>query len=107
MKAVSRDLSVAQEQLTHLAEEADGLTGFTRSLIPISDEEVVRVSGATHHPMLVASGDPNDRIDGAALMLDDAELRITDDYEGADYRRIAVTLASGRPAFVYVGKDSA
>jgi hypothetical protein len=89
----------------HVAEEIDGLTGFARSLIPISNEEVVRVSGATHHPVLRASGDPADRIAGATLLLDDDELRITDDYEGADYRRIAVTLDSGRTAFVYVGKD--
>jgi hypothetical protein len=91
----------------HVPEEADGLTGFVRSLIPITNEEVVRVSGATHHPVLRASGDAADRIAGAALLLTDEELRITDDYEGADYRRIDATLDSGRTAFLYVGRDEA
>jgi len=103
-----RDPGVQQALYGRLVpEEGDALVGFVRALIPISNDEVIRVSGATHHPVLYASGDPNDRIEGATLLLSDEELRVTDDYEGADYRRIAVTLASGRSAFVYVGREEA
>ena len=55
------------------------------------------------HANAVFTGDPADGVPGMALDLTDAELSRADEYERPfDYRRISVTLASGREAWVYV-----
>jgi hypothetical protein len=85
-----------------LAGRDDRILGFRLELIEIADPEVVALSGLTHHPILIASGDPADTVDGAALELTEDELLRADEYEVDDYRRIEATLASGDTAWVYV-----
>jgi gamma-glutamylcyclotransferase (GGCT)/AIG2-like uncharacterized protein YtfP len=55
------------------------------------------------HPILRATGRAVDKVTGVVLHVSAAELDAADDYEVSLYRRIAVTLASGRTAWVYVG----
>ena len=93
-------------QLTTFGRRLDGqpdqLPGYTLTLLQISDASVVQTSGMTHHPMLVPTGRPQDRVDGTVFALTPEELRHADAYEVAEYRRERVVLASGRPAWVYV-----
>ena len=70
------------------------------------DPEVVRLSGSDRHPILRRAA-ANCAVEGTALALTPAEIEAADRYEVADYVRIAVTLASGRQAFVYVHRDEA
>jgi hypothetical protein len=84
--------------------EADGLTGFTVGTLQITDEAVVALSGEAVH-LVLRRGGADERIAGVALAVTDAELIAADAYEAEDYRRITVTLESGREAFVYVAAD--
>jgi hypothetical protein len=88
-----------------LAGRPDTLPGYRLDPLPISDTEVVRVSGLAVHTTARATGDPADRIAGTVFALTPAELRATDAYE-VDYRRVEVTLDSGAHAFLYVGRDA-
>ena len=80
----------------------DQLTGFVQTEVEIDDPDVVATSGKTHHPILVFTGRPNDCVSGTVFDITDAELTQADDYEVDDYRRIAVIMASGIQAWVYV-----
>ena len=81
---------------------ADALPGFTQAMVAIDDPQVVATSGRTHHPIVRHSGDAGDRVAGTVFEVSDNELARADDYEVDAYRRIAVTLASGLEAWVYV-----
>ena len=85
-----------------LSGRADVLPGFTQDLVAIDDPQVVATSGKTHHPILKHSGAVEDRVAGSVFEISDEELAQADRYEVAAYRRVAVTLASGIAAWVYV-----
>jgi gamma-glutamyl AIG2-like cyclotransferase len=80
----------------------DRLENFEQSLVLIEDEDVVAKSGKTRHPIVKFTGRSSDRIDGTVFEITDAELAAADAYEVAAYKRIAVILASGLAAWVYV-----
>lgn len=82
--------------------EDDVLPGYTIDYIDITDPRVVAVSENAVHPIVRATGDPRDKVVGAALRVREDELEAADEYEVSDYRRVGVTLASGRFAWVYV-----
>ncbi|MCT9820672.1 gamma-glutamylcyclotransferase [Microbacterium sp. W1N] len=86
-----------------LAGEADQLPGYTIDYVEIEDQRVVDVSGLSVHPVLRHTGSAVDKVVGRVLHLTAAELDAADEYEVALYRRVSVTLASGRTAWVYVG----
>ena len=49
------------------------------------------------------SADPNDAVQGTVFEVTDQDLAAADLYEGpARYQRVAVTLQSGTPAWVYI-----
>jgi gamma-glutamylcyclotransferase (GGCT)/AIG2-like uncharacterized protein YtfP len=80
----------------------DSLVGFRRTLFEITDPEVVRTSGKTHHPMATHTGLPEDRIAGTVFEITVAELEQADRYEtDPAYRRVSARLLSGRIAWVY------
>jgi hypothetical protein len=80
----------------------DALTGFVRGQVPVVAGDSLNAD-LTHYENAVVTGRPEDRIDGTALQVTDDELTRADDYESpADYVRVAVTLASGARAWVYV-----
>lgn len=85
-----------------LAGAPDSLPGFARTLVEITDPEVLAASGETHHPIVAHTGDDADRVSGTVFELTADELANADAYEVDDYKRVAVTLASGTRAWVYV-----
>ncbi len=89
-----------------LAEEPDSLPGFRLDTIEIAEPDVIHLSGkATHLILRRDASDAADSIAGAALAVREEDLAVADDYEGMNYRRIAVTLGSGRRAYVYVAPE--
>ena len=81
----------------------DELPRHVSSSVKIEDPEVAARIGMTHHANVTFDGDEASRVPGMALEVTDAELAGADGYEAAfSYRRRAVTLASGRQAWVYV-----
>ena len=82
--------------------EPDALPAFRVDVVTITDPDVVATSGLSEHSILHRTGDPADVIEGAVLRLTPDELAAADAYEVDDYRRIEVSLRSGRRAWVYV-----
>lgn len=82
--------------------QADALPGFKKTMLRITDPAVLAASGEAFHPIVTASDDPADAIDGTVFEITSRELANADAYEVSDYKRIAVVLASGLDAFVYV-----
>jgi len=81
----------------------DELPGFEPSLVPIEDQQVVAATGRTHHANVTFNGRNDSRVIGTVFEVTDAELEAADRFEEpANYARIAVTLASGKHAWVYV-----
>jgi len=81
---------------------ADTLHGFRLEPITIRNADVVGLSGLEVHSIAVATGDADDVVPGVVFLLSADELAATDTYEGDNYQRIEVVLASGRRAFAYV-----
>ena len=86
-----------------LSGRADMLEGWREELVEITDPEVLRRSGETHHPVLLPGDGPP--IEGTVFELTDAELAQADAYEVDDYERVELALRSGTRAFVYVGRN--
>lgn len=87
--------------------QSDALVGFTLASAEIADPQRAAQLGRTHHANAAFDGREDSRVQGTAFEISDAELADTDRYEELDgYERIAVTLASGREAWVYVDARS-
>ena len=80
----------------------DSLPAFRIERLRITDPDVIALSGSDEHPVLRRGGNG---VSGSALAVTGADLERADRYEVDDYVRIAVTLTSGRDAFVYVHRD--
>lgn len=80
----------------------DSLPGFRQTMVKITDPDVLAKSGKDFHPIVAPSGDPADAVSGTVFQVTAEELARADRYEVDDYRRVAVTLASGLKAWVYV-----
>jgi hypothetical protein len=81
---------------------ADVLVGYRQTMVRIEDPAVVETSGKTHHPIVRFTGLPSDEIAGTRFQITAEELRNADRYEVAAYKRVATTLKSGVPSWVYV-----
>ena len=79
----------------------DVMDGWRLDSVTIADADVVATSGAQTHPILLPDPDAAP-IAGMALEILPHDLAPADAYETDAYRRITVTLRSGRAAFVYV-----
>jgi hypothetical protein len=88
-----------------LSGKRDALPGYAESLLEITDSEVIRKSGRTHHPIVRHTGRSEDTIEGTVFEVTAEELANADRYEVADYQRVAVTLRSGTRAWVYVARQ--
>lgn len=84
----------------------DALPGYVLVPLPISDPDVVRISGSAVHKIARRSGNPADIVPGIVFLITLAELEATDAYEVDAYARIQVRLESGLEAFAYVGSDA-
>jgi gamma-glutamylcyclotransferase (GGCT)/AIG2-like uncharacterized protein YtfP len=81
---------------------ADTLPGFIKTMVKIEDEKVVAASGEAYHPIIQHSGNAADTVEGYVFEITPDELKQADDYEVDSYKRVAVTLQSGKNAWVYV-----
>ena len=83
--------------------ERDDLVGFEEASVRIDDPQEIATAGATHHKNVKFTGRNEDRVSGTAFDVTDSELAAADVYEAkAHYRRIVVTLSSGKRSWVYV-----
>lgn len=85
-----------------LAGRPDALAGYATSTVEITDPAVIATSGKSRHSIVRHTGRAADQVDGTVFRITQAELAAADAYEVSDYKRIAVRLASGLEAFVYV-----
>lgn len=81
----------------------DAMVGYRLVELIVSDPKVVQLSGKGVHKIAVATGNMADRIGGMIFDLTQAELDAGDRYEVDAYKRVEVTLESGRLAWAYVG----
>jgi gamma-glutamylcyclotransferase (GGCT)/AIG2-like uncharacterized protein YtfP len=81
---------------------ADAIVGFDLDHVTITDPRVIATSGSDRHPILRRSERPDAHVDGMVFAISEADLAAADEYEVDDYRRVAVPLASGATAWVYV-----
>jgi gamma-glutamylcyclotransferase (GGCT)/AIG2-like uncharacterized protein YtfP len=80
----------------------DAMSGYKIAMIEITDPGVIRTSGERFHPVVTASGDPQDEVTGKVFFISPEELEAADRYEVSDYKRVEVPLKSGILAWVYV-----
>lgn len=83
----------------------DFLIGFRQSFLEITDPSVLAISSEAVHPILVYTGNPEDKILGMVFELSYKEIELADKYEVSDYKRVSVKLKSGLSAWVYVDKN--
>lgn len=83
----------------------DKVGGYKLSTIEIRDESVLETSNQKVHLIAVPSGDKDDEIEGTVLAISKEELQVADDYETDDYKRVLVTLESGKSAWMYIAVD--
>lgn len=88
--------------------QRDELVGGEPSQVAIEDPQLVAATGRTHDANVTFTGRADSRVSGTVFEITDAELAAADRYEAAAaYKRVPATLASGRPAWVYVDGRSA
>ena len=80
----------------------DILRGYKLSSIEIRDETFLSKGEQSIQLTLVTSHDKNDSIEGTVLEVSEEELLQADRYEPDNYKRIEVTLGSGKKAWVYI-----
>ncbi|MGZ3853530.1 MAG: gamma-glutamylcyclotransferase family protein [Flavisolibacter sp.] len=84
----------------------DRLMAYKIETIKIKVESVVNLSGTEEHTIITYTGNNSDVVEGVVLSITPGELVHADEYETEDYKRIQVTLQSGKRAWVYVKHDS-
>jgi len=84
-----------------LSGSKDILQGFKLAVIEITDEVFLSRGEQNTQRIAIATGDPQDQIEGMVFEVTVNELLHADKYEPSDYKRVKVTLASGKQAWVY------
>jgi hypothetical protein len=85
---------------------SDVLDGYRLAMIDVDLPNVAVFAGPGRQPVLRETGDPLDKTVGEVLAVTPDELEAADEYAAPTYRRIRVSLASGRDAWAYVGMPS-
>jgi AIG2-like family. len=80
----------------------DQLLGYQLEMVEIKDTGVVELSGESHHPIAMATGNDTDQVDGMVFEITAQELAQSDEYEVDDYKRVMGKMKSGAQAWVYV-----
>lgn len=57
-----------------LAGSADALVGYARTMVEITDPQVLATSGKRFHPIVSETGDPADSVAGTVFAITQAEL---------------------------------
>ncbi|QDY78088.1 gamma-glutamylcyclotransferase family protein [Streptomyces qinzhouensis] len=103
-------LQLPQVQLSQFGRLLDGtpdaLGGRRMTTIRITDPAVIEASGTDLHPLVVASPDPAEYVEGQVFELSDTELAMADAYEVDDYVRVGVTLRSGTRAWAFLERTA-
>jgi hypothetical protein len=84
---------------------SDTLIGYRVDQVEITDPVVLAQSDQRFHPILRYSGQAFDAVTGTAFAVTELDVERADRYEVDDYQRVAVTLLSGRTAWVYVERE--
>jgi hypothetical protein len=87
--------------------EKDELVGFEQTLIRITDQHTIALSGKADHAIVRFNGRNESRVRGTVFEITDSELEKADRYEVAEYTRISTVLASGKTAWVYADASPA
>jgi len=91
-----------------LVGERDELPGFEPSLVKIEDPQMAAALGRTHHANVTHNGRADSAVSGTVFEITDDDLAAADVFEqAATYARMAVVLASGKRAWVYVDARAA
>lgn len=85
----------------------DVLRGYKVATIEITDEGFLSKGEEKDQLTAIISKDKNDIIKGTVLELIKEELLLADKYEPDNYKRIKVTLESGKEAWLYVAVEIA
>jgi len=80
----------------------DFLKGYKLASIEIKDEAFLAKGGEKFQRTLIASKDAADVIEGTVFEISREELIRADKYEPDNYKRIKVTLLSGKAAWIYL-----
>jgi gamma-glutamylcyclotransferase (GGCT)/AIG2-like uncharacterized protein YtfP len=88
-----------------LVGDKDNLLGYKLEMVEIKDTGVVELSGESHHPIAMATGNDTDQVDGMVFEITAQELAQSDEYEVDDYQRVLGKLKSGKQAWVYISAD--
>lgn len=83
----------------------DILVGYVLSEVKIKDKSVIEKSGTDMHPILKATKNPSDEVEGTIFEMTHEELMQADDYEVEEYARINANFKSGTTAWVYADAD--
>jgi len=98
--------SVQRELFGRVLEgKPDRLPGYKVQMLEILDPAVTAISGKRHHPIVVHTGDPSDKVAGTLMQVTEKDLERSDAYEVSDYKRERLQLASGAQAWVYVDAE--
>lgn len=79
----------------------DVLVGYILSEVQIKAKSVIEKSGTDIHPILKATDNPYDEVEGTIFEITHDELMRADDYEVKEYTRINTHFKSGTTAWVY------
>ncbi|HEA20284.1 MAG TPA: gamma-glutamylcyclotransferase [Pricia antarctica] len=88
-----------QDERLHHAFFQKKLEGFEDKLVAYRISEA-KADGV--YLMAEHTGDEKDSIEGIVYEIVEEDLKAADEYEGALYQRISVTLISGKNAWVYI-----
>ena len=81
--------------------EKDSLIGYQLGEIEITNPDVLQKSGKRFHPMLIKTGNINDKVAGVIFDITDDELAQADRYEVDAYARVEGHFDSGATAWIY------
>ncbi|MEQ2353660.1 gamma-glutamylcyclotransferase family protein [Pseudoalteromonas piscicida] len=104
-------LQQEQVQLDTFGRRLEGekavLCGFKIGQVKITDPTVIASSQKDIHPILIATGNAEDKVEGTVFLITEAELAQADEYEVDDYQRISATLNSGKTCWIYSAAPNA
>jgi gamma-glutamylcyclotransferase (GGCT)/AIG2-like uncharacterized protein YtfP len=80
----------------------DILEGYKIASIEIKDEAFLAKGEEKFQQTLIRSNDAADTIEGTVLEISQEELIRADKYEPDNYKRVKVTLLSGKAAWIYL-----
>jgi len=75
----------------------DRLIGYVINYIEIEEE-----FGLEKYPIIVATNNPEDIVNGVVYDISEKDVYLADTYEGLHYKRIEVTLESLQTAWAYI-----